>query len=199
VKHSDSVPTLAASVAARPGVTFDLAHGQATLGVGDTGRVVVVPAQALVQLANAAGDVATIALGHALGKELGLRASARLSGSAAVRDAAVEPVVRELATELASVGLGTFGFEQWGRALVAIVDDAPEGSDVLLGAVVETMVATATGRELVRTHKLSRDGARLRLLVANVTSVERVVAWMGEGVAWGDAITRLHSPRGADA
>jgi hypothetical protein len=197
VKHSESAPT--------QGVTFDLTHGQAHLGVGDSGRVVVVPAQALVHLANAAGDVATIALGHALGKELGARVSARLSGSSAergagaVREAGIELVTRELATELASVGLGTFGFEQWGRALVAIVDDAPAGSDVLLGAVVEAMVASATGRELLRTHRLGRDGARLRLLVANVTSVERVVAWMNEGASWGDAIARLHAPRGADA
>ena len=152
-----------------------------------------------MQLANAAGDVATIALGHALGKELGNRVCARLSGSPGVREAAAEAVTRELATELATVGLGTFGFEQWGRALVATVDDAPEGGDVLLGAIVESMIAAATGRELLRTHKLSRDGARLRLLVANVTSIERVVSWMAGGAAWGDAVTRLHAPRGEGA
>jgi hypothetical protein len=85
-------------------------------------------------------------------------------------------------------------------ALIVTVSNSPvEGpaGDVLLAAVIEGMLGAASGRD-VRTLPLSRDQGLLRVLVANVASIERVVAWIAEGVSWGDAITRLHAPRASE-
>lgn len=179
-------------------VTFDLPAGQVRLAAGtDNDAAVIVPAAALSAVATAAGETATRELGRAMGRMLGARVSNRLESPARVRDASLDRVVAELATELAIVGLGTLSLERWGRALVVTVSDSPvEGAagDTLLAAVVEGMLGAASGRE-VRTLPLARDGRMLRVLVANVASIERVIGWMNDGVSWGDAITRLHAPR----
>jgi hypothetical protein len=199
VKHS--------SFDAKKAITFDLPTGQVRLASGvsgevdsgaDIGRSVIVPAEALATIAAVAGETATRELGRALGRSLGLRVRARVGHADAdsdqrVRDASIEDVVHELSTELAISGFGTLGLERWGRALVLVVMGAPP-SDVLLAAIVEGMLATATGRD-VRTTALARDGENLRVLVGNVASIERVIGWLSEGTSWGDAITRLHAPR----
>ena len=180
-------------------VTFDLAHGQVQLGEGshsnDSGRAVIVPADALAKLTQAAGEVATQELGRALGRTLGERVARRLSGTEKVRESAPDLVTTELATELAMVGLGELGFERWGKALLAVVHNAPAGCDRLLTAVLEGALGAATSRE-VRAMVVARQGDEVRLFVGNVASIERVLAWLGEGIGWGDAITRLHGPRG---
>ncbi len=188
---------------AKKAITFDLPTGQVRLTSGtdsatDTGRSVIVPADALATIAAVAGDTATRELGRTLGRTLGLRVRSRVgaeesSSEERVRNASIEDVVVELSTELAIAGFGTLGVERWGRALVLLVIGAPP-SDVLLAAIVEGMLSTATGRDL-RTTPLARDGDRLRVLVGNVASIERVIGWLGEGTSWGDAITRLHAPR----
>lgn len=183
-------------------VTFDLPNGQVRLGQAssegsDNDRSVIVPAGALAALVTAAGEVAAHDLGRALGRTLGARVRERLDGEAHVREASVERVAAELAAELAIVGLGTLSFERWGRALCVLVSGAPgEGRamEMLLGTVVESMMSAATGRD-VRTTPIARDRGVVRFLVGNVASIERVVGWMSEGVAWGDALTRLHAPR----
>jgi hypothetical protein len=192
VEHSSFDPKKA--------VTFDLSAGQVRLAAGtdtDTHRAVIVPAAALSAVANAAGETATRELGRTIGRALGARVADRLENPAAVREAALDRIVAELAAELAIVGLGTMALERWGRALIVTVTDAPvEGmaGDVLLAAVIEGMLCAASGRN-VRTLPVYRSGNLVRVLVANVASIERVVAWMGEGISWGDAITRLHAPR----
>lgn len=177
-------------------VTFDLESGQVRLGTSeassgsDNGRSVIVPAAALSAVISAVGEVAARDLGRALGRQLGERLRGRLD----VRDASPERVTAELATELAIVGLGTLSFERWGRALTAIVTRSPfEGTagDALLGAVLEGALAVATHREL-RALPLSHDGQSVRILLGNVATIERVIGWLGEGLSWGDAITRLH-------
>lgn len=177
-------------------VTFDLPNGQVRLASGhpeaDNGRAVIVPAAALAALAAAAGDGPAHALGRAIGESLGARVKARLDVSGGSLDA----VLGELATELALVGLGTLSIERWGRALVLCVSDAPfatASGDALLAAALSAMVSAASGRE-VHTTPLARDGRDLRVLVGNGASVERVQGWLTAGVAWGEAITRLHAP-----
>jgi hypothetical protein len=177
-------------------VTFDLANGQVRLGpseepeASDTRRAVIVPAAAFSALIAAAGEVAARDLGRALGRGIGDRVRTRMS----VREAGVEQVTSELATELALVGLGTLAFERWGRALVAVVGAAPvEGAtgDAFIAATLEGALAAASGREL-RTLPLARMGNELRVLVANVATIERAHGLIAEGASWGDAITRLH-------
>ncbi|MBI2391828.1 MAG: hypothetical protein HYV09_19715 [Deltaproteobacteria bacterium] len=162
----------------------------------------IVPAAALGVLAAAAGETATRELGRTLGRSLGARVAERLSASGGhVRDASLEAVLEGLAGELAIVGLGALSMERWGRALLVCVSDAPvEGAigDALLAAVIEGMLAAASGREL-RTLPVAREGARLRVLVANVASIERVGEWLGQGLSWGDALVRLHAPRAEEA
>jgi hypothetical protein len=186
-------------------VTFDLPNGQVRLTAGpsslvaedshrgiDNGRAVIVPAAALGALAATAGEAAARELGRSIGRALGARVHDRLD----VHGGSLDAVVSELATELAIVGLGTLSLERWGRALVVCISDAPlsgVAGDALLAAAVEGMLASASGRT-VCTTPLARDGQHLRVLVGNVASIERVIGWLAEGVAWGDAITRLHAP-----
>lgn len=185
VEHSSFDPKKA--------VTFDLPKGQVRLTEpSDNERAVIVPAGALAAVIAAAGDTASRELGRSIGRTLGGRVAGRLGN---VRDAKLDDVLSELATELAIVGLGTLEIERWGRALVVSVDHAPIDHDGFLGALVEGLLSAASGRDL-RTAPLSREGSRLRVLVGNVASIERVVAWIGEGIAWGEALTRLHAPRG---
>lgn len=173
-------------------VTFDLPNGQVRLTQGsDNDRAVIVPAAALSAVAAAAGETASRELGRTLGRTLGARIRERTGN---VREAKLDDVLLELATELAIVGFGNLTAERWGRALVVVIDGAPLDNDALLAALVEGMLAAASGREL-RTTPLAREGSRLRVLVGNVASIERVVAWIAEGTSWGDAITRLHTPR----
>jgi hypothetical protein len=184
-------------------VTFDLAHGLVHLD-GAPARVLV-PADALAALCAAADAGAVTAFGHALGHAMGLRVASRLAllavpesaaqaGSGA-RAASVETMVDHLGAELSLAGLGSLGMERWGHALVVVVDHCPLGArgDRLLEAVIGEAVGSATARA-VAAILLARDGVRARLLLANTTSAGRVRAWLDEGVAWGDAITRLHAP-----
>ncbi len=193
MKLTDSVPTLAIPSGARSAVTFDLSRGHVRLSQGDSGRAVVVPAPALVALAKAAGPAATTALGNAIGLELGGRLRTRLAGIDGIRARTVEVMATELATELAVVGLGTLSLERWGRALVLVVDDAPDESDELLAAVLGTTLAEASGSPL-GARKLAREGRTLRLLVAGAPALARLETCLAEGVSWGDALTRLHAP-----
>lgn len=209
MEHSSFDPQKKSQMA----VTFDLPNGQVRLGAPDdsrapgevdTARSVIVPADALAAIATAAGDAAASELGRAIGRTLGARVRARLGD--AVRDGSVEAVLTELAAELALVGLGTLAIERWGRALVIRQSGAPfEGSgpcDALLVSAIEAMVCAASGRE-VRALRLASDGEGsgrvLRVLLASAGAIDRVSAWLAEGVTWGDAITRLHAPKVSDA
>jgi len=178
-------------------VTFDLPHGQVRLGdsSNDTDRAVIVPAEALATIVRAAGDKAAQDLGRALGATLGSRVASRMSGAEQVRAASLESVAAELAAEVATVGFGELSFERWGKALVAVVTGAPNGLRFVLAALVEGLLAGATGRS-IHTLTLTRDADPTRILVARADSIDRVASWLGEGVPWGDAITRLHASSG---
>jgi hypothetical protein len=175
-------------------VTFDLSHGLVHLE-GAPARLLV-PADALLALAKAAGPEASAAFGRALGEGMGRRAAARfdLEGLAA---APVDVVLDHLGGELALAGLGSLALERWGRALVLAIDASPLGGDgdTLLEGVLAAAIEAGAGRR-VHVIALGRDGARARFLVGGEAAVEKVRAWLGEGVSWGDALVRLHAPAG---
>ena len=173
-------------------VTFDLAHGLVHLD-GAPSRLLV-PAEALVALTSAAGPEASAAFGAAIGEAMGRRVASRL-GEGGVVAAPIAVVVDHLGGELALAGLGSLGLERWGRALVLVVDQSPlgEGGDRLLEAALASAIAAAAGLA-AGVLLLARDGVRARFLVGGDAAIEKTRRWIDEGVAWGDAIVRLHAP-----
>jgi hypothetical protein len=173
-------------------VTFDLAHGLVHLD-GAPSRLLV-PAEALAALASAAGPEASAAFGAAIGEAMGRRVASRL-GEGGVAAAPIAAVVDHLGGELALAGLGSLGVERWGRALVLVVDQSPlgDGGDLLLEATLASALGAAAGKA-ARVLHLARDGVRARFLVGGDAAIEKTKRWLDEGVAWGDAIVRLHAP-----
>lgn len=171
-------------------VKFDMGRGRIQLD-GPVSRVLV-PADALVGLAKAAGEEALRDFGRQLGTEAGRRAAGRF-GDAATPEAVVE----HLGGDLALSGLGSLSIERWGRALVLVVGGSPFGADgdPLLCAVFEGALQRGLGRT-VEVVLLARDGDSARLLVVNPAAAAKVRAWLADGTAWGDVLAKLHE-RGA--
>jgi hypothetical protein len=167
-------------------VSFDLVRGRVDFG----GDHVLVAADALTDLCRAAGDEAVADFGRRLGTAIGRRVEERLSGAA--QSATMEDVLEHLGGELALLGFGSLGLERWGRALVLTVDGGPFGQqlDRLLGAILEGALQRGFGRDC-RAAKLMRDDRRVRFLIANPASAGKVSDWIGSGVSYGDALTRL--------
>jgi hypothetical protein len=173
-------------------VSFDLARGRVDCG----GDHVLIAADALIDLCRAAGDEAVTDFGRRLGTALGMRMADRLGGSGS--SASLEEVLEHLGGELALIGLGSLGLERWGRALVLTLDGGPFGQqlDRLLAAVLEGALQRGFGRDC-RAAKLMRDDRRVRFLIASPGSVSKISDWLGSGVSYGDALTRLQGNTGA--
>jgi hypothetical protein len=173
-------------------VSFDLVRGRVDCG----GEHVLVPAEALVDLCRSASDDAVTDFGRTLGTAAGRRVAARLGDGA--QQATLEEVLDHLGGELAMLGLGSLGLERWGRALVLTIDGAPFGLqlDRLLGAVLEGALQRAFGRDCHAT-KLVRDDRQVRFLIASASSAGKVSEWLGSGLSYGDALTRLQHSTGA--
>jgi hypothetical protein len=175
-------------------VTFDLTHGLVHLE-GAPSRLLV-PADALLALARAAGPEAAAAFGRSLGESMGRRAAARFEGDGLVA-APADVVLDHLGGELALAGLGSLGLERWGRALVLVIDRTPldAGGDALLEGMLAAAIEAASGR---RAHviALGREGGRTRFLVGGEAAAAKVRAWLSEGLSWGEALMRLHAPPG---
>lgn len=169
-------------------VSFDLARGR----VDCDGEHVLVPADALLDLCKQAGDDALVDFGRRLGTAAGRRVAARLGDG--ISSATLEEVLDHLGGELALLGLGSLGLERWGRALVLSIEGAPFGQqlDRLLGAVLEGALQRAFGRDC-RAAKLVRDDRIVRFLIGNPSSVGQVSQWLGSGISYGDALTRLQT------
>jgi hypothetical protein len=166
-------------------VRFDLPQGSVRAG-SDGERVLLVPTQALDELVLSAPPEAVEALGRALGSAIGRRAAARMDAQSAPVDA----FVTQLAGEAAMAGVGTLRIERWGRALVVLV----EGSTLvgtLLAPLVASAIEAASGRRVAATL-LSRDERVARILVGSEGGVARVRDWIASGMAWGQALTKLH-------
>jgi hypothetical protein len=178
-------------------VTFDLALGEIRQGAAP--RRVLVAADALAKLCDAAGREAAASFGRALGEMIGRRASGGIEGNP--RDASLEAVVDHLSGEWALAGLGSLGFERWGHALVVVVDHAPSGADGLLESTLAAAISGVAGSSLVCVP-LAREEARVRFLVTGTAGAAKVRDWLGAGVAWADALRRLqpvHAARGGEA
>ena len=173
-------------------VTFDLTHGLVHLE-GAPSRLLV-PADALLALAKAAGGEPSAAFGAALGEAMGRRVASRLAAANGVGAATIEGVVEHLAGELALAGLGSLGLERWGRAMVLVVDQSPLGADgdALLEAALGGAIEAAAGRS-VRSLLLGRDAVRARFLIGGKAGVDKVRGWLAEGASWGEALVRLHA------
>lgn len=173
-------------------MSFDLARGRVECG----GEHVLVPADALVDLCKQAGSEAVTDFGRRLGTAAGRRVAERLGDGAP--GATLEEVLDHLGGELALLGLGSLGLERWGRALVLVVEGGPFGQqlDLLLGAVLEGALQRAFGRDC-RAAKLARDDRTVRFLIASSNAASLVSQWLGAGVSYGDALTRLQQTTGA--
>jgi hypothetical protein len=172
-------------------VSFDLVRGRVDCG----GEHVLVPADALVDLCRAAGDEAVSDFGRRLGTAVGRRIADRLGDSA--NNASLEDILDHLGGEVALLGLGSLGLERWGRALVLTIDGGPFGPqlDRLLGAVLEGALQRAFGRG-GHAVKLMRDDRQVRFLITNAASANKVSQWLGSGLSYGDALTRLQHNTG---
>lgn len=171
-------------------VSFDLVRGRVDVG----GDHVLVPADALVDLCRNAGDDAVVDFGRRLGTAAGRRVAERLGDGA---QATLEEVLEHLGGELALLGLGSLGLERWGRALVLTIDGGPFGQqlDRLLGAVLEGSLQRSFGRDC-HAVKLVRDDRQVRFLITSASSANKVNEWLGSGLSYGDALTRLQKQAG---
>ncbi len=173
-------------------VTFDLTRGLVHVDGAPPG--LLVPADALLAMARAAGTGAVAAFGRSLGTGVGRRAARRLAAGAGA--ASVETAIEHLGGELALAGLGSLGLERWGQAAVLVIDGSPleaEG-DALIEAVLAGAVEAATERA-VHVACIGRDGARARFFLGSAAGVAKVRAWLADGLPWGEALARLHSGR----
>ena len=167
-------------------VRFDLLQGSVRAGWPED-RVVLVPAAALTEALGSAPAGAVDALGRALGAGVGRRAAARMLDPQA---SSLEEFATQLAGEAALAGLGKLAVERWGRALVLAFDDFP-----LPIAVVSSVAASAIEAALGRKAwavTLSHEGHAARVLLTSEGAAARVLAWIASGIAWGDALVKLH-------
>ncbi len=181
-------------------VTFDLQFGHIHLDGAPTR--VMVPADALVALCQAAGDEETATFAHTIGEAIGRRVGVRLAGGSAnrhdaARAARLEAVVTQLAGELAVLGFGSVSAERWGKALVLVVDQSPfgEGGDGLVAAILEAALHALVNRH-ARVVKLHRDGVRARFLAVSGAAADGVRDRLAGGESWAAVIAAMH--RGGD-
>jgi hypothetical protein len=174
-------------------VRFDLPRGSVIAGGEE--RHVLLSCAALNDLVLVAGTEAATAVGRALGSSIGARVAARLGGAARLRGATIEEVVRDLAGELATLGLGLASVERWGRALVVVVE-RPAVSDLpFLASILEGMLEAASETPL-KCMSLGRDGAVVRVLVGGELAIARARGMLDAGATWGDVLTRLQRKGG---
>jgi hypothetical protein len=179
-------------------VTFDLQFGHIHLDGAPTR--VMVPADAVVALCQAAGEEETSAFGHAIGEAVGRRVGVRLAGGSAnrhdaARKAGIETVISQLAGELAVLGIGSAKAERWGKALVLVVDQSPfgEGGDGLLTQILESAIRALVDRP-ARVVRLHREGTRARFLTLSGAAVAGVKERLDAGENWGSVIASLNQP-----
>src|SRR5262249_42956036 len=125
--------------------------------------------------------------GRGLGTEMGRRVIGRLGETASVSS-----MVEHLGGELALAGFGSLGIEGWGRALVLTITGSPLGADG--GAPLAAVLGGALQRAVARdAHivRIDRTNGKARLAVLRPSTAASVRRWLGEGVSWGDILTRL--------
>ena len=174
-------------------VRFDLPRGSVI--AGEEERHVLLPCAALNDLVLIAGTEAAAAVGRALGSTIGKRIATRLGGVAGLRGSAIEDVVRDLAGELATLGLGLVSVERWGRALVVAIDRPAIADLPFLASILEGTLEAASEAP-VRCTSLGREAGTARVLVTSESGVARARAMLDTGAAWGDVLARLQRKGG---
>jgi hypothetical protein len=173
---------------------FDPTHSlefnfdRGTVKLGGQSERVLVPADILASLLKGADPDTRKDFAHRLGTEAGRRVGERIDGTASI-----PAVVEHLGGELALMGLGSLGFERWGRALVITIAGSPlraDGDDLLAG-IIEGALQRAFGRAS-SVVPIQRDDALVRLLVVSKGTADRVRGWLASGVSFGDALARLN-------
>lgn len=177
-------------------VNFDLAAGRVQLDRASAR--ILVPADTLLEVCQAAGDEALRSFGRRLGSEAGRRVAERLGDSVAT--VAPDTLAEHLGGDLALIGLGNLGLERWGAALVVTLDNGPFGRAGvdLLAAVVEGALQRIFSRD-VAAIVLDPNADPVRLLVASPQAGQKVRSWLETGVSWGDALRRLQDRTAAGA
>jgi hypothetical protein len=170
-------------------VRFDLPRGSVRTR-GDDDRVLLVPAAALEALLSSASPDAVDALARALGSAIGRRAATRMGD---VEGASMDAFLTQLAGEAAIAGVGALSIERWGRALVVVIED-PAVAAALLAPIVASALEAASGRR-ASCALLSSDDRVARVFVGSEVAVGRVREWIASGVAWGEAVVKLHGAR----
>jgi hypothetical protein len=174
-------------------VRFDLPRGSVI--AGEEERHVLLPCAALDDLVLIAGTEAAVAVGRALGAAIGKRVAARLGGVAGARGSSIEQVVRDMAGELATLGLGVASVERWGRALVIAVERPAVADLPFLSSIVEGMLVGASDAKVSCTS-LGRDGPTVRILAASEGAIARARSMLDTGTPWGDVLARLQRKGG---
>jgi hypothetical protein len=177
-------------------VRFDLPRGCVVAGAGE--RHVLIPCTTLDDLVLTAGSEAATTVGRAFGASIGDRIADRFGGVSGLRATPIAEVVRELAGEIATRGLGVASVERWGRALVIAIERSAFVDGSFVAAIVEGMLERATSvaleegaRPALRCTALGREGSTVRVLVAGQSAVTRARAMLDAGTAWGEVLVRL--------
>jgi hypothetical protein len=175
-------------------VRFDLGRGRVSVGASEGGggeARVLIPADALRDLCQAAGSEDVKDFGRRVGTEIGRRVAARLGDGSGIG-----AMVEHLGGDLALAGLGSLGAEVWGQALVFTIQGSPLGKDgdALLAAILEGALQRAVGRDSA-VVPINHTDDKSRLVVVNRATGSRVREWLAEGVSWGDALSRLSAAR----
>jgi len=173
-------------------VTFDLARG--SVSAMGSERTVLVPVDALFDLVSAVDAEVAESVGKGIGRAIGERLGRDLGGPEGIRKAALDSVINAMAFELSVAGLGVFGIERWGRAMVLVVEHAPRLGGTFLVKVLEGTLEAAT-QTSVSCMLLAADPVQ-RVLVASQSATERVRAFIREGTPWAEALSLLQSSHG---
>ncbi len=190
---ANSTPMVQAKFDPALALKFDLGRG--ILSQVGGGSRVVMPADVLARLLEGAPEEVCRDVGQHLGTDLGRRVG---SGLGDTESAAPERVLEFLGGEMALMGLGSLGFERWGRALVFSVVDSPlgTGADSFMAGLFDGAMLRLYGKNTTSVC-LGRVGKRVRFLVSGQGAANRVKGWLDDGVHWGEILSRLQS--GGDA
>lgn len=170
-------------------IKFDLARGQMRDDEGNPR--VNLPAHVVLRLCEQAGESAQKDFALGLGSDVGRRIVERLGQT--LTDASVEAWAEHLGGQLALLGLGDLGIEQWGKALVFIVDGAPAGTSSLVGQLLGAAVTRASGRS-VQLIAFEQEST-ISYLVVSAEAALRALDLMRSGAGLGQVVEQLH--RGA--
>ncbi len=167
-------------------IIYDLARGQ--LRDDEGASRLNLPAHLLLRLCEHAGHEASSEFSRALGAELGRRVADKLGRE---KDTAnVEVWTEHLGGQFALIGLGDLKVEQWGRALVLRITDAPKGMSHIIEGVLEGALQRGLSRKATVVG-FDRDG-ELECLVVSDETAGRVRALAQDGAGLGQVVEELH-------